>query len=247
MGLTEAYRNISARSSAEWWKFVSVNKLWLYHLEVVSFIPTFWGSKRKWRIHSCPLDVTEKKSTRMKWEKNNTKLCKLILCWLKHSFGFFHKMFWKNSSELFSQPNISNLGAVGTQRREHPGSTAVSGQSFLEEMDRNFTLKDLGGHGRPQKNVCVRAKLLQSHVTACDPVGGSPQAPLSMGTGQARILEGVVSWFSRGSSRPRDRTQVFCVSCIRRWVVYYSSPLGSLEGHEEGSEMGTWGPVWEWD
>ena len=27
----------------------------------------------------------------------------------------------------------------------------------------------------------------------------------------------------------------------------HSSHLGSLEGHEEGSEMGTWGPVWELD
>ena len=146
-----------------------------------------------------------------------------------------------------ANPIFQIVGAVGTQRREHPGSTAVAGQSFLEKMDRNFTLKDLGGHGRPQKNVCVCAKLLQSCMTACDPVDGSLQAPLSMGTVQARILEGVASCFSRGSSRPRDRTQVFCISCIGRWVVYHSSPLGSLEGHEEGSEMGTWGPVWERD
>ena len=33
----------------------------------------------------------------------------------------------------------------------------------------------------------------------------------------ARILERVAISFSRGSSRPRDRT---CVSCIGRWVLY---------------------------
>ena len=36
------------------------------------------------------------------------------------------------------------------------------------------------------------------------------QAPLSMGILQARILEWVAIPFSRGSSRPRDRTQVSC-------------------------------------
>jgi len=35
-----------------------------------------------------------------------------------------------------------------------------------------------------------------------------PQAPLSMGILQARILEWVAMLFSRGSSPPRDRTQV---------------------------------------
>ena len=34
------------------------------------------------------------------------------------------------------------------------------------------------------------------------------QAPLSMGILQARILEWVVMPYSRGSSQPRDRTQV---------------------------------------
>lgn len=29
----------------------------------------------------------------------------------------------------------------------------MAGQSFLEKMDTNFTLKDLGGHGRPRKDV----------------------------------------------------------------------------------------------
>ena len=39
----------------------------------------------------------------------------------------------------------------------------------------------------------------------------APQAPLSMGFSQARMLALVAIFFSRGSSRPRDWT---CVSCI---------------------------------
>ena len=44
------------------------------------------------------------------------------------------------------------------------------------------------------------------------------QAPLSMRFFQARILERVTIFSSRGSSRPRDRT---CVSCIGRRILYH--------------------------
>ena len=47
-----------------------------------------------------------------------------------------------------------------------------------------------------------------SCLTLCDPMDCSLQAPLSMGTLQARILEWVVMPSSKGSSQPRDRTQV---------------------------------------
>ena len=40
------------------------------------------------------------------------------------------------------------------------------------------------------------------------------QAPLSMGFSKARILEWVAMLSSRGSSRTKDWTHVFCVSCI---------------------------------
>ena len=39
-----------------------------------------------------------------------------------------------------------------------------------------------------------------------------PQAPLSMGILQARILEWVAVPSSRGSSQPRDQTQVPCIA-----------------------------------
>ena len=37
------------------------------------------------------------------------------------------------------------------------------------------------------------------------------QAPLSLGILQARILEGVAMPSSRGSSQPKDQTQVSCI------------------------------------
>ena len=42
---------------------------------------------------------------------------------------------------------------------------------------------------------------------------------LSHGLSQARILEWVAIFFSRGSSWPKDRTHV--ISCIGRWILYH--------------------------
>ena len=48
----------------------------------------------------------------------------------------------------------------------------------------------------------------QSCPTLCDPMDCSPPSSSVHGILQARILEWVAISFSRGSSRPRDRTQV---------------------------------------
>ena len=56
-------------------------------------------------------------------------------------------------------------------------------------------------------------------LTLCDPVEDY-QAPLSLGFSRQEYWIWVVSPFSRGSSWPRDRTWVSCISCIGRWVLY---------------------------
>ena len=59
------------------------------------------------------------------------------------------------------------------------------------------------------------------------------QASLPMEFFQARILEWVAIYFSRGSSQPRDGTCVSFVSCIGRWVLYHERHLGSQWGHSK--------------
>ena len=49
----------------------------------------------------------------------------------------------------------------------------------------------------------VKVKVTQSCLTLCDPMDYTAHGIL-----QARILEWVAVPFSRGSSQPRDRTQV---------------------------------------
>ena len=58
------------------------------------------------------------------------------------------------------------------------------------------------------------SEVSQSCPTLCDPMDCSPSGSSVHGNLQARILEWVVVPFSRGSSRPRDRTHVSCGSRI---------------------------------
>ena len=52
----------------------------------------------------------------------------------------------------------------------------------------------------------------QSCLTLCDPMDCSRSGSSVHGILQARTLEWVTIPFSRGSSRPRDRTQVSCIA-----------------------------------
>ena len=60
-------------------------------------------------------------------------------------------------------------------------------------------------------SLCVCS---QSCLTPCDSMDCSPPGSSVHGILQARILEWVALSFSRGSSWPRDRTHVSCVSWI---------------------------------
>ena len=68
--------------------------------------------------------------------------------------------------------------------------------------------------------VCVY-EVAQSCPTLCDPVDCSPPDSSVHGILQARVLEWVAISFSRGSSQPRDWTQVSCITgrCFILWAT----------------------------
>ena len=75
------------------------------------------------------------------------------------------------------------------------------------------------------KNNCVDVQLEQildqkSRLTL-KPLDCNLPASSVHGIFQARILEWVALPISRGSSQPKDRTQVSCSSCIGRQILYY--------------------------
>ena len=66
----------------------------------------------------------------------------------------------------------------------------------------------------------MRAKLLQSCPTLCNPMDCSLPGSSVHGILQAR-LEWVAVLSSRGSSQPRDQTCISYFSCIGRQVLYH--------------------------
>ena len=66
-------------------------------------------------------------------------------------------------------------------------------------------------HGVTVLASYVHAKLLQSCLILCDSMDCSPPGSSLQGIIQARTLEWVVVSSSRGSSQPRDGTQLFFV------------------------------------
>ena len=60
----------------------------------------------------------------------------------------------------------------------------------------------------------------QSCLTLREPMDCSPPGSTVQGIFQARVLEWVAVAFSRGSSRPRDRTHPSYISCIGGQILY---------------------------
>ena len=70
-------------------------------------------------------------------------------------------------------------------------------------------------------HLSMHAKPLQSCPTLCDLMDYGPPGSSVRGISQARILEWVAISFSRGSSRPKDRTHVSYVSCVDKQIFFF--------------------------
>ena len=71
-----------------------------------------------------------------------------------------------------------------------------------------FQTPNLAPHALSHFILSCCVLVAQSCPTLCDPMDYSPPGSSVHGILQARILEWVAMPFSRGSSQPRDRTQV---------------------------------------
>ena len=60
--------------------------------------------------------------------------------------------------------------------------------------------------------VTAATKLLQSCVTLCNPMEYSPAGSYVHGILQARIMEWVAIFFSRGSSQPKDQAWISSIA-----------------------------------
>ena len=118
------------------------------------------------------------------------------------------------------------------------------------------TLKDMRGDGNVSFLPClqsVRQLCAQSCPTLCDLIDYSPLGSSIRVILHARILEWIAISSSWGSYRPRDRTQVSCVSCVGRRVPHHCasweaplSPLASDRRELVRLKIFTFSPIQLW-
>ena len=94
----------------------------------------------------------------------------------------------------------------------------TEGQYMNEKKSWEFCLLS------PKACTCMCA---QSCPTLCNPMDCSPPGSSFHGISQARILEWVPISSFRGSSQPRDRTNISCSSCIHRQIFFHCTTWGA--------------------
>ena len=80
-------------------------------------------------------------------------------------------------------------------------------------------------------HVCVCAQPLRSCLTLCDPLDCNPP-----GSSVCGLLQWAAMPFAKGSSQPRDRTHISCVSCIAgrfftHWATWEARVLAYTHTH----------------
>ena len=118
------------------------------------------------------------------------------------------------------------LQSIGSQRVRHNWATELKPLQWMflkdspDSIEYHYHVRSEGLYSQ-QVCVCVCVCICLHSVLSDSLQSVTHHAPLSMRFFQARILEWVTIAFSRGSSRPRDRTCVSCESCTGKRNLYH--------------------------
>ena len=147
----------------------------------------------------------------------------MLCCWVVSSFQLFATPWTAVHKDPLSSTVSRSLLRWGP-------ATLIS----IQSQNRSSNPGDLGQKTRG-------AKSLQSCSTFCNLIDSSPPGFFVHGFLQARILEWVTRPSSRGSSQPRDWTQVFYV-CFLHWQAgsLPLEPMGSPRGPEANCSSSSW-------
>ena len=162
-----------------------------------------------------------------------------IACQVPLSMGFSRHEYW--SGLLCSPPgDLPNPGiksrSPALQADSLPAKPQGKPRLMSDKMIFHFIWVEnrymcvfLGGKNHSfslctmlNNPMCAMCLVVQSCLTLCDPMNCSPSGSLVHGLFQAWILEWVAISFSRGSSQPRDRTQVSHTvgRCFTIWAIF---------------------------
>ena len=121
-------------------------------------------------------------------------------------------------------------GFQGLSQRDSSSSIFINHWAWLTQAERQWMRVEARALRWPvaslskdvtRTGLCLRAKLLQSSLTLCNPLDRKPGRLLCRGILQARILEWIAIPSSRASSQPRGQAHTPSVSCIGRQVLYH--------------------------
>ena len=130
--------------------------------------------------------------------------------------------------ELVMDRRPGVLQSMGSQRVRHNWTTELNWTERAAHLDQYVTLCVF---------MCVCS--VASHVRLCDAMHCGLPGFFVHGIFQARILEWVAIFFSRGSSSPRDQTWI---SCIGRWILYVTQLIKDPHAMRETR---VWSLGWE--
>ena len=89
-------------------------------------------------------------------------------------------------------------------------TSSVTSDRYVTLSELEFSTRETGVTLPPYQGCWGISVVAKSCLTLCNSMDCSPPGSSVRGIAQARILESVAISFSWGSSRPVDRTQVFC-------------------------------------
>ena len=98
---------------------------------------------------------------------------------------------------------------------EHSPSGSIRGKEPIHKVPQIFPSWGVAANTRRTTlngNMSTSVSVAQSYLTVCNPMDCSPPGASVHGMLQARILQWVAIPFSRGSSQPRDWTEVSCTA-----------------------------------
>ena len=157
-----------------------------------------------WRTHSSIL------AWKIPWTEEPGVLQPMGLQRVRYDWACMHVPFMY----LFSHLLISvyaqrySFSYFELKKKIGPCCTSWGSQFPSQELSPGYNSESSKSNTRPP----VKGLVIQSCLTLCDPMECSTPGFSVHGILQAGILEWVAIPFSRGSSWPRDQTQVSCVA-----------------------------------